>query len=73
MLGVLVMEVVLLADNSIKLICPKCFQVARVTSKYTLLMCGRCCCDMVKAPVFSRSGEDGRSCRRRDADVLSTG
>lgn len=50
MLGVLVMEVVLLADNSIKLICPKCYQVARVTSKYTLLMCGRCRCDMELAP-----------------------
>lgn len=63
----------MMASSSIKMICPKCFQTARVTSSYTYLMCGHCRTDMVKVPVFPRSGEDGRSCRRRDADVSPTG
>lgn len=39
-----------MASSSIKMECPKCRQTARITSRSTLLVCGRCGCPMDEAP-----------------------
>ncbi len=35
---------------SIKLVCPRCFQIARSTNSQHYLICGYCNCRMVPAP-----------------------
>lgn len=62
-------EVMTMASSSIKMVCPKCMQTARVTSRSTLLDCGRCGCHMEEAPACAYYGYKRRHPLLRDPDA----
>lgn len=63
----------LMASSSIKMICPRCFQTARITSRSTLLDCRRCRCEMVEVPSAYHNVNDGRTGKLRDPDKPASG
>ena len=62
----------MMASSSIKMECPRCRQTARITSRGTLLVCGRCSCPMEEAPSrYYRKAWDRRSILRDPDDEPS--
>ena len=61
------------ASSSIKMECPKCRQTARITSRSTLLVCGRCGCPMDEAPPRAYYNHRYRRSILRDPDDEPSG
>lgn len=66
-------EVAPMASSSIKMECPKCRQTARITSRSTLLVCGRCGCPMDEAPPRAYYNHRYRRSILRDPDDEPSG
>ena len=66
-------EVMMMASSSIKMECPRCRQTARITSRSTLLVCGRCGCPMDEAPPRACYNHRYRRSILRDPDDEPSG